>query len=93
MKPQLTLIGAYRKKPIVITAFHYQGQQSNFDLMRWASTLNACDGLGIDDDGECSIYTPEGTMYVSQGDYIICGVMGELYPCKPNIFEASYEPV
>jgi hypothetical protein len=39
------------------------------------------------------IATLEGEMVASEGDYIICGVQGEYYPCKPNIFEATYEPV
>ncbi len=38
------------------------------------------------------IPTLEGTMHASQGDWIIRGVKGELYPCKPDIFEATYEP-
>lgn len=39
------------------------------------------------------IRTPEGVMAASAGDYIICGVHGEFYPCKPDIFEATYEAV
>lgn len=38
------------------------------------------------------IETLEGTMHANPGDYIITGVKGERYPCKPDIFEASYEP-
>jgi hypothetical protein len=39
------------------------------------------------------IETLEGTMHAAVGDYIITGVQGEVYPCKPDIFEATYEPV
>ena len=39
------------------------------------------------------IHTPEGVMSVSNGDWIIKGVKGEFYPCKPDIFEMTYEPV
>ena len=39
------------------------------------------------------IETLEGAMICSLGDYVIKGVKGELYPCKPDIFEATYEPV
>ena len=39
------------------------------------------------------INTLEGTMYAKVGDWIIRGVKGEFYPCKPDIFEATYEPV
>lgn len=40
-----------------------------------------------------SIETLEGDMYISKGDYIIKGVQGEFYPCKPDIFHATYEKV
>lgn len=43
-------------------------------------------------DKELDIETLEGTMHASVGDYIITGVRGEQYPCKPNIFEQTYEP-
>lgn len=46
-----------------------------------------------DDTCELLIQTLEGTMTANQGDYIIKGLQGELYPCKPNIFEATYEVV
>ena len=39
------------------------------------------------------IQTWEGTMSASPGDWIICGIKGEFYPCKPDIFEDTYEPV
>lgn len=44
-------------------------------------------------DAEISIDTLEGTMIASPGDYIITGVKGEKYPCKPDIFLATYEPI
>jgi len=44
-------------------------------------------------DIEVDIETLEGTMHASVGDYIITGVNGEKYPCKPDIFEKTYEPV
>lgn len=44
-------------------------------------------------DREVDIETLEGTMHASIGDYIITGVNGEQYPCKPDIFEKTYEPV
>lgn len=42
--------------------------------------------------GRWAIRTTEGTMIAAPGDWIICGVRGELYPCKPDIFAATYEP-
>lgn len=51
-------------------------------------------GVYIDPDtGELIIRTLEGDMRASYGDWIIRGVKGEFYPCKPDIFEATYEPV
>ncbi|MFM9596855.1 hypothetical protein ACKI1O_46745, partial [Streptomyces scabiei] len=46
-----------------------------------------------DKDGELIIYTLEGDMKASVGDFIIKGVHGEFYPCKPDIFEETYEGV
>ena len=44
-------------------------------------------------DKELDIETLEGTMHANVGDYIITGVRGEKYPCKPDIFEQTYEPI
>jgi len=44
-------------------------------------------------DVPVEIHTLEGTMLARPGDWIITGIKGELYPCKPDIFEATYEPV
>lgn len=44
-------------------------------------------------DKEMIIHTLEGDMKASKGDYIITGVQGEQYPCKPDIFEKTYEPL
>lgn len=51
-------------------------------------------GVSIDPrDGRMIISTLEGLHWVDRGDYVIQGVKGEFYPCKPDIFEATYEPV
>lgn len=51
-------------------------------------------GVSIDPrDGRMMIATLEGFHHVNRGDYVIRGVQGEFYPCKPDIFEATYEPV
>ncbi len=46
-----------------------------------------------DEDGTLHIHTLEGTMTAQRGDWIIRGVRGEFYPCKPDIFADTYEPV
>lgn len=79
----------YRKKPIVIEAIQYDGNNAQQIMLQFALP-SICDDLF----GETlEIETLEGTMTASKGDYIIKGIKGELYPCKPDIFEASYEEV
>ena len=83
----------YRKKPVVIEAIRYQpGPGGNCD------TIRAFMGLGAgacycDHASTWTIPTLEGEMEASPGDYIIRGVKGEFYPCKSDIFEATYEAV
>jgi hypothetical protein len=79
------LMPKFRKKPVVIEAWQFTLKNLTV-LPHW---LNA-DGLGGEN---LYIETLEGTMRADLGDWIIQGVKGELYPCKPDIFEATYEPV
>lgn len=80
----------YRKKPVVIDAVQWNGE--NVDEI---SVLAAgCDVWAtFNDRVAIAIPTPEGVMRASVGDWIIKGVKGELYPCKPDVFEVSYEAV
>ncbi len=84
----------YRKKPVVIDAVVWTG---NNQTEIYAFTDGAAkfkrnaEIYGIDYD--LRIETLEGTMEANVGDYIIMGVKGEFYPCKPDIFEATYEVV
>ena len=74
----------FRKKPVVIEAVRFH---LNFDEVERF--------VGGDADfrnGELVIATLEGAMRASPGDWIIKGVKGEFYPCKPDIFAATYEP-
>jgi hypothetical protein len=90
----------YRKKPVVIDAVHNEGT--------WAPIIEWLDGIfgghfsvpigsrppiTRNDDGSLNIETLEGTMRADVGDWVIKGVKDELYPCKPDIFEATYEEV
>lgn len=76
----------YRKKPVVIDAWEYDGDPSTFkNAPEWVK-------VEVDDEG-IYIETLEGNMYVNPGDYIVRGVMGEVYPCKPDIFHRCYEEV
>ncbi len=80
-------MSTYRKKPVVIEAIQWTGEdrQAVKDFVPEA-------GFGFVGD-ELTITTLEGQMHASPGDWIIRGVKGEFYPCKPDIFEATYEPV
>ncbi len=74
----------YRKKPVVIEAIQWDGET---EFM-----LDFCKGAEFR-DGELYIRTLEGQMHASIGDFIIKGVQEEFYPCKPDIFEKTYEEV
>lgn len=86
----------YRKKPVEIEAFQYDGDFTNKDgcyyVPAWAVHANV-EGTLYFEDGELYVKTLEGIHHASVGDYIIRGVKGELYPCKPDIFEMTYGAV
>lgn len=84
----------FRKKPVVIEAVQWDGD--NFiELSRWAhANLHPAADLIITGNSDClMVRTIEGILHASLGDWIIRGVKNEYYPCKPDIFEATYEPV
>lgn len=87
----------YRKKQLIIDAEPVSGllkSISESGLASWPPWLGARVGRGVEiGDGSILIGTLEGTMRAGPGDMIICGVKGELYPCKPDVFAATYEPV
>ena len=84
----------YRKKPVVIEAIKYEGVES---IPKAKEFVGKSFGISSSYDDKkytmavVYIETLEGKMYISKGDYIIKGVQGEFYPCKPDIFEATYE--
>ena len=87
----------FRKKPVVIEAVQ----------LTWSNWSEMCDfaevgGLANNkpegvtlEEGKIGMKIPtlEGEMLATENDWVIRGVQGELYPCKPDIFEATYEPV
>lgn len=77
----------YRKRPVVIEAVQYSPDASDTALL---VHLADCIGWQLMDAG-IAIPTLEGMMVASPGDWIIRGVKGEYYPCKPDIFAATYE--
>ena len=83
------MIKKYRKKPIIIEAVVYRKD-------RIADTLNFVTDREIyycPEQNDYFIKTLEGDHKCTEGDYIIKGVAGEFYPCKPDIFEKTYELV
>lgn len=80
----------FRKKPVVIEAIQFDGNNA-LQVFEFTGDAAASSKHGSM-SGLC-IVTREGTMTASVGDWIIKGVKGEFYPCKPDIFEATYERV
>ena len=86
----------YRKKPVVIDALQFRADWNigNVIFPRWAVEAVAVGAIDLDQKpGVALIRTLEGTMTANDGDWIIKGVKGEIYPCKPDIFAATYEAV
>ena len=83
----------FRKKPVVVEATQFNYVDGDCDSLQ---TIALALALGLSRNGSSKIWeieTLEGWHIVSDGDWIITGVKGELYPCKPDIFELTYEPV
>ncbi len=83
----------YRKKPVVIDAIQWQGEPLTVDEAMAAFGRNLPLGSYLNGDRTCVIPTLEGDMRCDVGDWIIKGVMGEFYPCKPDAFVLTYEAV
>lgn len=78
----------YRKKPVEIEAIQYTGTKWSLDLVS-----DFMDMLLHTEGDKIVIPTLEGDMLASPLDFIIRGIKGEYYPCKPDIFELTYEKV
>jgi hypothetical protein len=94
--------GWFRKKPVVIQAVQFDGSVPYPEGVkgRYIDPMGGAHdgqehvkGMVLDMDFKAVIDTLEGTMRVNVGDWIITGIKGEKYPCKPDIFEATYELV
>lgn len=83
----------YRKKPVEVEAIQFTRRNLNkiMDFTHCQMVITTEKRLNGTMYGE--IETLEGIMKVSENDYIIKGVNGEFYPCKPDIFEKTYEKV
>jgi hypothetical protein len=91
----------FRKKPVVIEAEqwfpgkHIAGVENTYvlDPASPAYRIDPLHAIGVTHYPMGAIHTLEGVMFASPGDWIITGVQGEKYPCKPDIFAATYEAV
>lgn len=84
----------YRKKPIVIEAVQFlPSKDEPFVIPSGVHLWPDENGAQPRDMSWGYINTLEGRMHVQHGDWIITGIKGERYPCKPDIFEMTYEPV
>lgn len=91
----------YKKKPVIIDAIQYQGihnldevlaftgKHPSWDL--WFKSMDEYKEFVATNGETFKIKTLEGSMLAQPGDWIIRGVAGEFYPCKPDIFELTYE--
>ena len=90
-------VSKFRKKPVVIEAIQWTGsnllqviqhtgQHASATHLKWDEYAELVHTCGL------KIFTLEGKMTAEIGDWIIKGVKGECYPCKPDIFELTYEP-
>lgn len=80
------MIKKYKKKPVIIEAIQWNGENL-FEIQRFMRSTVVNNGLVL------IIPTLEGNKHASLNDYIIKGVNGEFYPCKPYIFAKTYEEV
>lgn len=83
------------KKPIVVEAFRWAGGEDMTDLPEWfrdgmaGGVVAFCTMFGV---RNISFEVSGGTVYAAPGDWVIRGVEGEIYPCQPSVFEATYSP-
>ena len=88
----------FRKKPVEIEAMQLRSDDDLTTANAWIAQVGGQSAISYDDENDVTvlvIYTLEGAMTARWdiGDWLIRGVRGEFYPCKPDIFEATYDPV
>ena len=88
----------YRKKPVEIEALQFDGSiESAVGIVGWieshGSDVASVDRYATTGDWAITIKTFEGNMKVSSSDWVIRGIQGEFYPCKPDIFALTYDEV
>ena len=89
----INTMAKYRKKPVIIEAWKWDETKETFKKTGCKSMMSSGHVERPNEMTSLRIQTLEGTMAVNKGDYIIKGVHGEFYPCKPDIFEKTYEKI
>lgn len=89
------MMAKYRKKPVVVEAWRWEGNRLLAGAPKWVLAYRDSGNARVRawPDGTLSVPTLEGIHTASVGDWIIQGVAGEIYPCKPDVFWATYESV
>lgn len=90
------MINYYKKKPVEVQAVEYDNTDESRDfILSWIDNYGGDAYVWHVEDGVTNLIigTLEGDMVANPGDYIIKGVKGEFYPCKPDIFVATYDEV
>lgn len=84
----------YKKKPVIIDAIQWDGNNYE-EICEFVGMRLKYNTIEISNDQPSKLHIPtlEGIITASVGDYIIKGIQGEFYPCKPDIFEKTYEPL
>lgn len=85
-------VAKYRKKPVVVEAIQYRPHDNCAEVAAFLGDHYDADTCSEEaNDAPWAVHTLEGPIWASPGDWIIRGVAGEFYPCKPDIFAATYE--
>lgn len=88
------MVQKFRKKPVVIEAMHFSTDNDSGECINeCVNWINSNGGRAGHDNTVITVATLEGEMTAQQGDWIIKGIKGEFYPCKNDVFDATYEPV
>lgn len=81
----------YRKKPVVVEAMQFEGLPFSDEFL--AFLFRCAEGYDVAADARLIVMTLHGEVYADPGDWVIRGPSGDYYPCKPDIFAATYELV
>jgi len=86
------MIKKYRKKPVIVEAVKWDGKEETYSEIRGVLAFDYPRRIAMGAGDNCLyISTLEGTMKANIGDFVIKGIKGEIYPCKPDIFQQTYE--